>query len=222
MNEEVVKIIHGLNEKAALKQRIYKSGKEVFETFKKAAYDVVNEVTPKILKENQEVEPKVTEIGEFEFHLKFSGDTIVFLLHTNVFTFPPEHKINQSKYISQDNSRGYFCMIQVYNFLSDSIKYNRVQDVGYQLARVFVNADSHFYVDGQRQLGFLYQNIEKNALNEEAIEKIIEQCMLYSLEFDLFVPPVDTFKSITVQQKNYFNGVESIPTGKRVGFKIDI
>jgi hypothetical protein len=110
-------------------------------------------------------------------------------------------------------------MIQAYNFLSDSIKYQRLGDVGYLLARLFVNAEGHFYVDGQRQLDFLYKDINNNKINDDVIIKIIEQAMLYALDFDLYVPPIDVMSEITLEQKRYFNNPDGLKTGKRLGFR---
>ena len=162
---------------------------------------------------------KYFEKSEFEFHLKFSGDTIAFIMHTNVFLFPPDHEVNKTKYIAKTPEYGYFGMIQAYNFLSDSIKYQRMADVGYLLARIFINAEGHFYIDGQRQLDFLYKDLAKSEINQEVIIKIIEQTMLYALDFDLYVPPIDVMSEITLEQKNYFNNASGLATGKRLGFK---
>ena len=141
-------------------------------------------------------------------------------MHTNVFAFPPKHAINKSTYVKENPNRGYFGMIQIYNFLSDSIKYNRLGDEGYLLARVFVNSENDFYVEGKRQLGFLYKELGRHKLEKQHRHNIIEQCMLYCLDFDLFVPPTDALNQITVQQKNYFNNPTGIATGKRLGFEV--
>jgi len=110
-------------------------------------------------------------------------------------------------------------MIQAYNFLSDSIKYQRLADVGYLIARLFINSEGHFYVDGQRQLGFLFKDFAKNKIDEDSIVKIIEQSMLFALDFDLYVPPMETMSQMTLQQKNYVNNPSGMATGKRLGFK---
>ena len=220
MSEKIEQIISGLNDKANLKQKIYGHVQDVFDQFRKCSLEVVNEVAPRVLDKSPSVETSMTEYGDFEFHLKFSGDTIVFLLHTNVFTFPPKHGVSKSSYVKHNKDNGYFGMIQVYNFLSDSIKYNRLADPGYLLARIFINAENHFYVEGKRQLGFLYKDPTKNTLGKDEIHHIIEQCMLYCLDFDLYVPPSEAMKEITVQQKNFFNNPSGIPTGKRLGFEI--
>ncbi len=220
MSEKIGQILNGLNQKANLKQNIHRHSIEVFNQFKARAHNIVDQLAPEVLDTSPAVEIKLNEYGKFEFHLKFSGDTIVFMLHTNVFTFPPKHAVSKSAYIKSDESCGYFGMIQIYNFLSDSIKYNRLADSGYLLARVFVNSYNNFYVEGRRQLGFLYKDIGKNKLNSEHMDNIIEQCMLYCLDFDLFVPPPDALNEISVQQKNAFNNPSGIATGKRLGFEI--
>ncbi len=220
MSEKLRQILTGLNNKANLKQQVYQHSLNVFEKFQECCTEIVDELAPKVLDQAPSVEVALNTFGTFEFHLKFSGDTIVFMLHTNVFTFPPKHIVSKSSYIKANDECGYFGMIQVYNFLSDSLKYNRLTDSGYLLARVFVNQDNKFYVEGRRQLGFLYKELGKFDLDDNHVRDIIEQCMLYCLDFDLFVPPTDSLNEISVQQKNYFNNPSGIATGKRLGFEV--
>ena len=221
MSEKLIEIIDGLNNKAALKQHIYRNTITVFEQFKKCASEIADKLTPEIISQDKSLEVGLSEIGEFEFHLKFSGDTIAFIMHTNVFSFPPEHEVSKSSYVDEAPDRGYCGMIQAYNFLSDSLKYRRLGDIGYLLARIFVNCEGNFYVDGQRQLDFLFKDFNKQKIDNESIIKVIEQTMLYALDFDLYIPPMDTMKEITVQEKDYFNNPRGFVTGKRLGFKKD-
>jgi len=219
-NEEIRKIADGLDTKAALKQEVYSHTLKVFNSFAKVASEIHSTLSEDI-RDKPSVEIELNRKGDFEFHLKFSGDTLVFIMHTNVFTFPPDHEINKKGYVKANPDRGYFGMIQVFNFLSDSIKYNRRADMGYLLGRVFVNFEDRFYVDGKRQLGFLFKGLAKQVINDDNIAKIIEQAMLYCLDFDLYVPPVEAMAQMSLEQKNAFNNVHGLPTGKRVGFKIE-
>ena len=157
MDNQIIEIIDGLNNKAALKQFIYRNTLTTFQNLRKMAREIADKIAPEVLKKDPNVEVELKEINEFEFHLKFSGDTIAYIMHTNVFTFPPDHEVNKTAYIQDNPEFGYFGMIQAYNFLSDSVKYQRMQDLGYLLARIFVNSEGHFYIDGQRQLGFSVQ-----------------------------------------------------------------
>ena len=219
MSEKLVEIIDGLNSKAALKQHIYRNTLTVFEQFKKCATEIANKLTPEVVSKDKSLEVELKEISGFEFHLKFSGDTIAFIMHTNVFAFPPEHEISKTSYVNEAPDRGYCGMIQAYNFLSDSLKYQRLGDIGYLLARIFINCEGNFYVDGQRQLDFLFKDFNKQKIDNESIIKIIEQTMLYALDFDLYIPPMDNMKEMTVQEKDYFNNPRGFATGKRLGFK---
>ena len=219
MSEDIVQIIGGLNNKAALKQHIYRNTKTVFEELKACAKEIAHDLTPEVVKKDKSLEVTYYEKSEFEFHLKFSGDTIAFIMHTNVFNFPPEHEVSKMPYITEVPERSYSGMIQAYNFLSDSIKYQRLADVGYLIARLFINSEGHFYVDGQRQLGFLFKDFAKNQINKDSIVKIIEQSMLFALDFDLYVPPMEAMSQMTLQQKNYVNNPTGFATGKRLGFK---
>jgi hypothetical protein len=219
MSEDIARIIGGLNTKAGLKQHIYRNTLAVFEELKRCAKDIAEKLTPEVIKKDPSLEVHFFEKGEFEFHLKFSGDTIAFIMHTNVFAFPPDHEVRKMKYVTEAPDRGYCGMIMAYNFLSDSLKYQRLGDIGYLLARLFINSEGHFYVDGQRQLGFLFKNFSQQEIQETAIVKIIEQTMLYALDFDLYVPPMEAMGDMTLEQKNYVNNPSGFATGKRLGFK---
>jgi hypothetical protein len=112
-------------------------------------------------------------------------------------------------------------MINVYNFLTDSFKYNRNDDLGYLIGRLFVNRENHYFVEGKRQMGFLYNNFGQAIISSDAIKRIIESAMLYSLEFDLLVPPYDMVKIASVAQMNSKIESSKLQTGKRLGFKFN-
>ena len=114
---------------------------------------------------------------------------------------------------------GFLTLIGIYNFLSDSFKYNRTDDLGYLIGRIFINKDKHFFVEGKRQLGFLYNDFGQKKIDSKVIREIIESAILYTLEFDLLVPPYDTMKIVSVaQMKEKINKSKTV-TGKRLGFK---
>jgi hypothetical protein len=109
-------------------------------------------------------------------------------------------------------------MIMIYNFLSDSIKYQRYNDVGYLIARIFINKDGHFFTQGRNQFDFLFNDFENNTITGEVLDKIIETAIIQSVDFDLFVPPFDAIKEISLSQKVLESGTTAIKTGKRVGY----
>ena len=112
-------------------------------------------------------------------------------------------------------------MIQIYNFLSDSLAYQRYQDLGVLVARIFVNKDGHFFIDGRRPLGFLYNDFEHLTMNEQHINNIIEEAILFCLNFDLMVPPFDNVGVISVEQQALASFSSGFHTSKQtLGFQI--
>mgnify|MGYP001766559604 CR=1 FL=1 len=112
-------------------------------------------------------------------------------------------------------------MINIYNFLTDSFKYNRLEDLGYLVGRLFVNKDNHYFVEGKRQMGFLYNNFGTAIVDKDSLKRIIESAILYCLEFDLLVPPYDVIKIASVAQMNTKIENSKLQTGKRLGFKFN-
>lgn len=212
-------IIDVLKEKACLKQSVFRKTIDVFADFKKEAEKLVEELKDEMCKVDDQVILDYTEKGDFEFHIKFGGDILVFYMHTNVFDFPKSHHIWTSSYLKDDELRAYCGMINVYNFLADSFKYNRSNDVGYLVARCFVNNEKHFFVEGKRQLGFLYNDFILEVIEPKKIRAILESTILYSMDFDLLTPPYDTMKEVSVMDIIEVTNAMKIKTGKRLGFK---
>lgn len=206
--------------KSKTKQQVFKITQAVFHDLKMVLRDIESEITPEIGDKAPMVEVKYYDKGDFEAHLKFSGDTLVIMMHTNVFDLDENHYITKTKYIQEDSLREFCGMIQVYNFLSDSLRYNREHDMGYLIARIFINKDQHFFIDGKRPLPFMFGDLEKNMMSKENLRKIIEEAMLFCLNFDLIVPPVDAINFITVEQKNIMSHSSGMPTSKRLGFSM--
>ena len=97
--------------------------------------------------------------------------------------------------------------------------YNRPNDLGYLIARIFINKENHYFVEGKRQLGFLYNDFSSLEFNEEAVRKVLESAILYSLDFDPFTPPYDQVIQVTVGEIQETEVQAKIATGKRLGFR---
>lgn len=212
-------IIDMMKEKTTLKNDVFDVTYELFHEFKEVFKELTNDLTKKVTKADQRIIIEFKDKGEFESELKIGGDILIFNMHTNVFDFDKSHGIWRSSYLHDDPSRSYCGMISVYNFLSDSFKYNRGNDVGYLIARIFINKDKHFFVEGKRQLGFLYNDFSKAVLDKSQITAITESAILYCLDFDLLTPPYDTMKQASVLEMQEWSSTMQIKTGKRVGFK---
>jgi hypothetical protein len=218
--ELILKTIH---EKVQLKMEVSRHTSEGFMLLKKTLSVMQVELKSAISKSD----PKSNAVnyidkGDFEAEFSIVDDTIVFLMHSNVFTFESNHEIWKSSYVQQDHSRAYCGKIYVYNFLSDSFKYNRTNDIGYLIASIFINKENHFFVEGKRQLGFLYTDFANAEFNNESIRKVIESSLLYSLDFDPYSPPYEQMSQITVQDVLNTTMQSKIATGKRLGFRFQV
>ncbi len=210
-------IIELLRSKASTKQEVYRKTKEIFADFQKYLKAKSKSINNEI--DDKDVQVTYSSAGDFEAKLKFSGDTLLFHMHSNVFDFPSSHAIHKTKYVKKDKLRSFCGVINIYNFLSDSLKYNRLNDAGYLIARVFINKEKHFFVEGDKQLGFLFNDFVNQQINTDEIEKIINESMIYALNFDLQTPNFNEVKMVSIHQILDMNNNQKLKTAKRMGYK---
>ena len=207
--------------KSKLKRDVYNNTLESFQLLKKILFAVETNYNNFLQSSNSDESLgfSVKEIGDFEVEIKFGGDVLIFLMHTNIFEFPRNHAVMQTPYVKNDKDMSYCGVIHVYNFLADSFKYNRVHDVGYLIGRLFVNKDKHYFIEGKKELGFIFNNFGENLLSKESLMQIIEAAIDYTINFDLLTPPYENVKYASVEAlKNTIDSI-SLKTGKRLGFK---
>ena len=211
-------IIKLLEEKSSLKQDIYHNMLKQFAEFKIVLKRISSELSLHMQAFDKRVVVECKDKGEFEVEFRVAGDVLIFHMHTNIFEFDKSHPIWKTSYV-KDQPKNSFCgMIVVYNFLADSFKFNRVNDVGYMVARIFVNQENHYFVEGKRQMGFLYNDFMNGLMDKEAIIKVVESIILYSLDFDLLTPPFDAVKEVSVSEIQEAANAMQLKTGKRLGF----
>ncbi len=216
--EEILKIF---TEKASMKQQVFKNTYETMVMLKSVLEELTQEYNDKLKNENDKIWLKYKDRGRFETSLKFGGDLLLFSMHSNVFEFDREHSIWKTAY-AKKNKMGTYCgIINVYNFLADSIKYNRDADLGYLVGRIFINKDKHYFVEGKRQMASIYKDFGTSIIDKEAIRMVVESSLQYILEFDLLVPPYDNVKIISVEMVQEKNNSALQQTGKRLGFKFN-
>lgn len=212
-------LFEGLRRKAGFKQMIYHSTVECFKLFKKCLSQLVDDYHKVYGAEKPVLAFEFHDRGDFEAELKFGSDVLIFVMHTNVFEFPRDHQVMKTYYVQEDETRSYTGMIMVFNFLADSIKYNRTNDLGYMIGRLFLNKDKHYFVEGKREVGQLYSNFESSVLDEKAVMEICNSAIRYAVNFDLLTPPYDLVKSITVGDIQSALENLKMTTGKRLGFR---
>ena len=214
-------ILGALEMKSLIKQKVYDQTVESFNLLKEVLQEIVEEYNNELNIKDPRVNFEYKERGEFEAQLKVAGDILIFTMHSNIFEFDRDHNIWKLNYVKENAIYSFCGIINVYNFLSDSFKYNRLDDLGYLVTRFFINVEKHFFVEGKRQQEYLYNNFGKSILTKETIKNIILQVILYAIEFDLLVPPYDNIKIASVAQLNEKMEYAKMKTGKRLGFKFN-
>lgn len=212
-------ILQVLKEKSSLKQDVFQRNMELYALLREVCRELAKELRPRAQEIDKRLLVEFKEKGEFEFELRVAGDVLVFSMHTNVFEFDASHQIWKSSYVMEQENRSYCGIVNIYNFLADSFKYNRSNDIGYLVARIFVNHENHFFVEGKRQLGFLYNDFANSVVDKVQMKNIVESALLYCLHFDLYTPPFDEVKLISLAQIEESSATMSVKTGKRLGFR---
>ncbi len=213
------RIMELLQNKSAIKQKVYRETMSVFERLQLQLTGVSDSLEGEICKVDDHVKLEYRHKSKYEAEIQFSGDVLLFHMHTNVFTFEKEHQIWKMSYIKEDKRRAYFGMINIYNFLADSFRFNRVNDVGVLLGRIFINHEGHFFIEGKRQLGFLYNQLDQGAITDEHLKKIIDTAIIYALEYDLTAPPLEEVLLASVGQVQKLSNEILLKTSKNLGFK---
>lgn len=215
------KIIGTLSSKSCLKQKVYDNTLETFDIIKDVLQEITSDFNSQLLELDDRVRLEYTDSGVFVTQLRVAGDLLIFSMHTNIFEFDRDHKIWETEYMKKDPTNSFCGIISIYNFLVDSFKYNRMEDLGYLIARIFINKNQHFFVEGKRQAGYQYKNFGKIEIEKNILRKVIANAMGYSLEFDLLVPPYENVKIASVGQLTEKISISRFKTGKRLGFKFN-
>ena len=117
----------------------------------------------------------------------------------------------------------FYCgLINIYNFLSDSFKFNRNADEGYLIGRIFINREKRFFVEGKRQTSMRPMAFGSAEITRETLVKIIETAVYYAINFDLLMPPYEDNKRVTVDQFNTKMDNSKFTTGKRIGYEFNV
>jgi transcription antitermination factor NusG len=207
-----------LESKSSAKQITYKNLLSSFDLLAKESKRIITELKKRVKPGDEDVTVDFKLINEHEFHVKLAGDLLVFVLHTNVVTFADEHPLMKSDYINEKEINRYFGQIMIYNFMSDSIKFNRMNDPGYLLARILINHENRFLVEGEGPLGFLYNVISPVPISESDVNAMVKQALKIAIENDLMAPPFPDVRFITVYQKN--EKTQELGAGQKIGFKM--
>lgn len=212
-------ILELIESKSILKHDIFELTIARFNDFKNELAELVEQWKEDISQKDSRLEISFKDVGKYYFQITIAGDVLLFYMHTNVFQFARNSIYWKSGYLQEDERRGYCGIIQVYNFLADSFRYNRESDIGYMTARIFINNENHFFLEGKKELGYIFNDFVNSKLTKSCIQKIILAIVRNSLEFDLYSPNYEDVDQINVRDATSMKDIISLKTGKRLGFQ---
>ena len=208
-------IFEGLKQKSTAKQAIYRNTQAAFDCLRLVSQELVVELSRKLTPLDSSVAIEYYSINDMEFHIRFSGDLLVFVMHSNVVTFPDDYGPMSSKYVEADFRRRFFGHIMAYNFMADSIKYQRLNDPGYLVGRLLVNINNHYFLEGVQQLELPENDMSDNLITPDTMKLFVESAMIAAVNNDLIAPPLPEIQKISVKQKLEN---QQVSRGSKVGF----
>jgi len=211
-------ILKLLSAKSVMKQDVYTNTISVFGELKNILKDVADDFSAQVLKIDKRINIYSKDISQQAIQLKVAGDILDFEMHSNVFQFERSHPMFKTSYIKNNELNSYCGIISVYNFLADSYKYNRANDLGYLIARIFVNREKKFFLETKTQIGYKYNTLSTGVIDREKIIDIINELIIYAVTFDLLTPPFDSVRQVSVFEMQEKSSSASLRTGKRLGY----
>ena len=216
-------IISTIVNKSALKQQTFDNTFTTFQELKDVLFEIASELDEELDgRLDKRVRIEYRDRGKFEAQLQIASDLLIFQMHTDIFEFESKHVIWQNEYIKQNPDNSYCGVINIYNFLSDSFKFNRNADEGYLIGRIFINREKCFFVEGKRQTLVRPMAFGQRKIDRDALVEIIETAMHYALNFDLLMPPYEENIRVTVDQFNSKLDNSKFTTGKRLSYDFSI
>ena len=217
------RILETIVRKSTLKQKVFDSTFWAFNQLKETLLEMASEMDDELDgKLDRRVRLESRDRGKFEAQLQIANDLLIFQMHTDVFEFDDAHPIWKTPYVQADRENSYCGVVNIYNFLSDSFKFNRNADEGYLIGRLFINRDRRYFVEGKGQTTLRAADFGKDEIDHDALIAILESAIAFSLDFDLLLPPYEENKRVTVDQFNTKMDNSKFVTGKRLGYEFNV
>ena len=217
-----VRILETIIRKSTLKQRVFDNTFSVFNELKETLLEMASELDDELDgKLDRRVRIEYRDRGKFEVQLQVANDVLIFQMHTDVFDFDAQHPVRQTPYVQADAENAYCGVVNIYNFLSDSFKFNRNADEGYLIGRLFINRERRYFVEGKGQTSLRAADFGRAEIDRDALVTVLEEAIDFALGFDLLTTPYETLARVTVDQFNTKMDNSKFVTGKRLGYEFD-
>lgn len=217
------RILEKIIRKSTLKQQVFDNTFWAFNLLKETLLEMASEFDDALDgKLDRRVRLEYRDRGKFEAQLQVANDVLLFQMHTDVFEFPEDNAVHRSVYVTKERTNSYCGIINIYNFLSDSFKFNRNADEGYLIGRIFINRERCYFAEGRGQNAMPAERFGEAELTQEALIDILERAIDFALSFDLLMPPYEQTKRVTLDQFNTKMDNSKFVTGKRLGYDYEV
>lgn len=207
-----------LEYKSTAKQITYKKLLAAFDILAKESKRIITELKKRVKPGDSDVTLDFRKINAHEFQMKAAGDMVIFVLHTNIVTFDDSHELMKDPYIRASELNRYFGQIMIYNFMSDSLEFNRMNDPGYLLARLLINHEGRYIIEGEGKLGVVFSHVSESAITETDLNILVKLALTLAIESDLTALPYPQVKFITLHQK--LEKTQELGAGSKIGFRM--
>ncbi len=216
-------LLQTIIEKSNLSQRVYDNTYAVMTKLKEILHELAAELDEELEESlDERVRIEYRDRGKYEAHFTFGENMLIFSMHTDIFRFAPTDAVWRNDYVSGNPDNAACGIINVWNFLKDSFEHKRLGDEGYLVARIFVNHQMHYMVEGKDQGAFTREQFGNHHVDKDGLTDIIESAIDYALHFDLLVPPYESQKVVTAEQFNTKMENSKMRTGKLLGYDFEV
>lgn len=207
-----------LESKSTAKQTTFKHLNNAFSSLAMESRRVIQELNKQAHPADDDVTLHFKNISKHEFQLKLAGDVVIYVMHTNIVTFDDEHPVIKSPYVSEKELNRYFGQINIYNFMYDSLRYNRGHDPGYLIGRLMINHENRFFMEGEPPFVREFGEISNREITHENLQRVVKLSLQIAIRNDLIAPPYNKVRSVTLNQKN--EHTLEMGGGQKIGFRM--
>lgn len=204
-----------LNTKAKLKQDVAATTTAVFAQLKATIQDHVLPLKETLTDER--IRLSVEEKGEQEVRMMIGSDAIFFLKHSNVFLreeLLPEAQSTDAKC----TQKTYHGVVNIFNFLADSVEQNRFNDAGFLVGRILIGDAKSIMLETKERLE-IFEIDDANNTVENILQHILENILVLSINFELNLPEYALLEEVSLNQILASSTQMQMKTSKRLGFK---
>jgi hypothetical protein len=178
------------------------------------------QLNSKLQSSNKRYRIKYYSNNETQVEIQLGEDTLWFNLHPNLFRVNESNPVYKYSYMKEDIYRSQCAVINIYNFLSDSLANKRENDFGILVARILINSENHFMMEGKKNLGLLANDIANDVLDEFKLKNLLSHVIYYTLENDLMVQEFNQVPLMSYREVSSNSFSNALDESKRLGFKL--